>query len=446
MKIFISYSHLDKEIVNLIADRLKNDGHEIWIDTLKIKPGDNLAKKIDKGIDSAEAILVVVSKNSLSSQWAQREFSAIAFNQLASDAKRVIPIRLDKSDVPSYLSNRVYLELSSDFEEGLIKLSFSLTNIDVNTSNQHNEDSERLKTAEGHIATLQDRLRKGRLTLFCGAGVSIGAKIPSWEGLLTALLESMMTTISEKTSLDVDWKSAKEFLSRNNASSLILGKYLKIHLGKEFAKNVRDILYKDNPTTCELIDSITELARPQRDGRPLDSIVTFNFDGLIEERLDKERISNKAIFSEAINHDSIELPIYHVHGYLPRSGNMSDYGELVFSEDAYHSQFIDPFSWSNLIQLNKLTQSTCLFVGISLTDPNMRRLLDVAWRKNPNKRLGHYIFKKQPESRSNGSDALDMVSKLLEEQDANALGLNVIWVRNFDEVPAMIRKIANWNS
>ena len=43
--------------------------------------------------------------------------------------------------------------------------------------------------------------------------------------------------------------------------------------------------------------------------------------------------------------------------------------EVVFSEDAYHSQFMEPFSWSNLIQLNKLGQSTCLFVGLSLTDP-----------------------------------------------------------------------------
>ncbi len=37
-----------------------------------------------------------------------------------------------------------------------------------------------------------------------------------------------------------------------------------------------------------------------------------------------------------------------------------------------------------------------LFIGISLTDPNMRRLLDVAWRKNPDKKLGHFIVKLLP--------------------------------------------------
>jgi hypothetical protein len=108
----------------------------------------------------------------------------------------------------------------------------------------------------------------------------------------------------------------------------------------------------------------------------------------------------------------------------------------VFSEDAYHSQFIDPFSWSNLIQLNKLTQNTCLLVGISLTDPNLRRLLDVAWRKSADKSMAHYVIKKIP--RLADGDLLDQVSKLLEEQDANALGLNVIWVDDFGDIPGIL--------
>ena len=103
--------------------------------------------------------------------------------------------------------------------------------------------------------------------------------------------------------------------------------------------------------------------------------------------------------------------MYHVHGYLPRTGRIPDSMELVFSEDAYHNQFIDPFSWSNLILLNKLTQNTCLFIGVSLTDPNMRRLLDVAWRKNPDKERSHYIIKRFPQSSER--DVLDEVSKLL---------------------------------
>jgi hypothetical protein len=54
--------------------------------------------------------------------------------------------------------------------------------------------------------------------------------------------------------------------------------------------------------------------------------------------------------------------------------------------------------------------------------------------------LGHYIVKRLP--RFEACDMLDEVSKLLEEQDANALGLNVIWIDDYGELPKLLEKIA----
>ena len=45
MRIFISYSHQDKPTVDLITNRLKQAGHEVWIDHLKLRPGDNISRK-----------------------------------------------------------------------------------------------------------------------------------------------------------------------------------------------------------------------------------------------------------------------------------------------------------------------------------------------------------------------------------------------------------------
>jgi hypothetical protein len=210
------------------------------------------------------------------------------------------------------------------------------------------------------------------------------------------------------------------------------------------AERVRDALYTDNPKSCEIIDSIVNLSRPQRDGKPLDSIITFNFDALLEENLDNNRINHKAIYKEGARNSPNELPIYHVHGYLPRSGRIPANMEIVFSEDAYHSQFIEPFSWSNLIQLNKLSQNTCLLIGLSLSDPNLRRLLDVANRKNPEKTLNQYLIKKAPNN-SSQSDTMDDLALLLEEQDANDLGLNIIWISEFSEVSEILSRITLTN-
>ncbi|MDX5445901.1 MAG: TIR domain-containing protein [Zoogloeaceae bacterium] len=425
----------------MVTHRLKHAGHEVWIDHLKLRPGDNISRKIHEGIGSADAILVIVSANSLRSKWMLQEFSSLALSELSNREQRIIPILLDDSAVPSYLSNYLYLDLSRDFEEGLTKLVHSLGIVQRKEVDAPRRSTEqRSDSLAGQVAALGGALKSGRLTLFCGAGVSIGAGVPVWNQLLLQLLESMIERLSKNHSLNLGSDAAEEFKNRNSATSLILGKYLKNNLGKDFVKKVRDCLYSAKPTTCDLIDAIVDLSRPQRDGKPLDSIVTFNFDGLIEENLSAATILNRAIYTEAIRHEPNELPIYHVHGYLPRTGRIPDETNIVFSEDAYHSQFVDPFSWSNLIQLNKLTQNTCLFVGLSLTDPNLRRLLDVAWRKNPDKTLSHYILKMRPRFGTK-DDVLDDLATLLEEQDANALGINVIWVDKYEEIPKLIQSI-----
>ncbi len=443
MNVFISYSLKDKSVVDKIISRLKPEGHSIWNVNIKLRLGDNFQRKILEGLKQADVVIFVISQNSFKSEWVQREFSTIALQQISERVLRIIPVRIDQSNVPGYLSDRNYLDLSDNFEEGLQRLVdelrlFTQKSLSVPLETKAKQFLGRATQKE----KLRESLRNGCLTLVCGAGISVEAGIPPWGELLIQLLGTMMERISKDYSLNTKRKAAAELQQQEGASSLILGKFIKNILGRDFQGKMRDALYASKPTNSPIINSIIKLSRPQRDGKPLDSIITFNFDCLIEENLTISSIPNRPIFSEAVKHSSYELPIYHVHGYLPRTGSIPSGMEIVFSEDSYHNQFIDPFSWSNLIQLNKLTQNTCLFIGISLTDPNMRRLLDVAWRKNPDKLLSHYIVKRLPQY-SEGD--VDDITKLLEEQDANALGLNVVWIESFNELPGFINEIAAEN-
>src|SRR3954447_23570398 len=106
MRIFISYSAQDKHIVSRIADRLRQDGHDVWIDSLQIQPGDNILQKIEDGLEHADALVVIVSENSFKSQWVQREFAAIALHDISKRERRIMPVRIDNSPVPSYLADR----------------------------------------------------------------------------------------------------------------------------------------------------------------------------------------------------------------------------------------------------------------------------------------------------------------------------------------------------
>lgn len=441
MRIFISFSRRDHSQALEIANRLEGAGHEVWIDDLKLVPGDNIAQKVESRISEADAFLFLVSANALKSKFVLQEFSSFALTEVSKRKQRIIAVLLDASTVPSYLSNYLYLDLHRDFKLGLERLVTALGVLEQDEPIVPRKASDQnFNNVAGQIAALATVLKAGRLTLVCGAGVSVNAGILAWTPLLLRLLESMIDRISRDQSLTLSSNAAQAFGQRHGASPLILAKYLKNSLGRDFQKEVRDALYSANPTTCRLIDAIVELARPQRNGRPLDSIITFNFDGLIGENLTKSAVRNRAIYTEAITHDSNELPVYHVHGYLPREGEVPEDADIVFSEDAYHTRFIDSFSWSNLVQLNKLTQNTCLFIGVSLTDPNLRRLLDVAWRKNPDKTLSHYMFKKLPHIENEDTD-LDNLARLLEEQDANTLGVNVIWIDDYDQIPHLLAAI-----
>lgn len=438
MKIFLSYSHQDLKYANRISKRLQEAGHVVWQDKLNLKVGDNLIEKVSLGIKKAQTIIVIISENSRKSKWVMHEISALALGDLSSNNRRVIPVLVDSSPVPSYFSKFLYVDLTKGLDAGIYRLINALN--DTEEVPQRREPSESDNTQA--INELSKAHHNGRLTLVCGAGVSVGAGIPAWNNLLLGLLEKMMASISTNEDLSLKISDANDFQQRYGASALILGKYLKSNLGKDFSSELRDALYKKNPNTSDVIEAIVEISRPQRDGKPLDSVITFNFDNLIEEALERNRVKHKSIYSEGMRSKASELPIYHVHGYLPRKGRIQKDNDIVFSEDAYHSQFIDSFSWSNLIQLNKLSHNTCLFIGLSLTDPNLRRLLDVANRKNSNKFINHFIIKKTL-SLQNGKDRVDDLAEFLEEQDANEFGLNVIWVNEFEEIAPIVKSIGS---
>jgi len=438
MRVFISYSHQDAKYANVIITALKAANHDVWYDRGKLKTGDNLITKLNEGIKSSDAFILIISKYSLRSKWVKHEYSTLALGDISSERTRVIPVLVDKSSVPQYLANHLYVDMSMGVERGVDKILSALAETDKQKTRK--VQPKRTRDYTESISKLNRALREGRLTLVCGAGVSIGAGIPSWNDLLIGLLEKMMAQLSDTNAISIKGVNAKDFYEKYGGSALILGKYLKSNLGVDFASELRDALYINNPTSCDIIDSIIELSRPQRDGMPLDSLITFNFDDLIEEVLSANKIRHKSIHDEGMKNESSELPIFHVHGFLPRKGKIPKDREIVFSEDAYHGQFIDPFSWSNLIQLNKLSQNTCFFIGLSLTDPNLRRLLDVANRKNPGKAMNHYLIKKTPGPIVKGKKTDDL-AYFLEEQDANELGLNIIWVDNFSDIAPIIKSI-----
>ena len=117
MRVFVSHSHDDKQIVRRIVQDLQRHGVEVWLDEDLILPGEQWTHKITEAFENSDAILVIMSRNTVKSQWQTSEIAFAVATQRTDPSKRIIPVLVDKqADVPFFLKDLVYCDLSSESE------------------------------------------------------------------------------------------------------------------------------------------------------------------------------------------------------------------------------------------------------------------------------------------------------------------------------------------
>src|SRR5215471_15251306 len=97
-RVFCSYRSVDKARVQAIAAQLAAAGIDPWLDGWEISPGDNFVARIDEGLRTCTAGLIFLSKDTLDSNWVQREISALICQEI-EDGKPLLLVMLDP-DVP----------------------------------------------------------------------------------------------------------------------------------------------------------------------------------------------------------------------------------------------------------------------------------------------------------------------------------------------------------
>jgi hypothetical protein len=117
-RVFISYAHKDHEFVVKLAEDLRDLGIEPIIDRMQLKVGDDIHAAVDEMIDKADYFLVVISEASKTSSWAQKEIE-----QANKRGKRILPVVLSTSSIPSNISGVFYADFSKDYKEGVSQLA-----------------------------------------------------------------------------------------------------------------------------------------------------------------------------------------------------------------------------------------------------------------------------------------------------------------------------------
>lgn len=287
----------------------------------------------------------------------------------------------------------------------------------------------------------RNAFRYGNVVLFLGAGVSMSAGLPSWEQLLKNVLKNCKG-FSEN---DFDFISKQCF-----NSSIIAARYIKLlhqkyndgkksELKRKFLTLLHSSLYsklkrkigKDvNKEISPLLTAIGEMVLSKK----VISIVTYNYDDLIEQELTRRNIRCLTVKGRNAPNKG-EFPIYHVHGTLVSNKGYLKESDVVLSEDEYHSVYMETFSWSTVEQLHALRNSTCIFIGLSMSDPNLRRLLDFAWDKQNNDENRHFVLlQNTTKSKFNTKENMQMQEKMMQN-----FGIDVIWYDHFDQLPDLLR-------
>src|SRR4029434_434237 len=91
--IFISYSRADKDRAELLAEAFSREGWSVWWDR-EIPPGKSFDETIENALNSARCVIVLWSKDSVSSRWVKTEAAEGAARGI------LVPAFIDKVQIP----------------------------------------------------------------------------------------------------------------------------------------------------------------------------------------------------------------------------------------------------------------------------------------------------------------------------------------------------------
>lgn len=316
------------------------------------------------------------------------------------------------------------------------------------------KDQERWKT-------LRERYRHRGVVLALGAGVSTQCKLPSWPELMRRIGGRCLGAHGERL---VD-----QLILAGTTLPAVAGILeSKCRKGAGFIEVLREELYRDFPfketktqtekkalidfvnngnSTMRAVTAFCAKATSKREFTPNElvrAVVNFNVDSVLRSYAQARYAAY--LFRTIDTADRLarpgRIPIYHMHGFLKFGETADDRQEeearCVFTEAEYYDFFNRPNSVFNYTFLYLLREFNCVFIGMSMIDENIRRLLhySTAERRERAVKAGesnaertalrHFAILKKTDSKE-----LDQLTDL----SLRRLGTRALWINDFSEIP-----------
>lgn len=282
-------------------------------------------------------------------------------------------------------------------------------------------------------------------------GFSPDAMIQAVKNHLKSSDDDFLKMLSEEVFLPIktrlnstEWQTFIKIHEANNVSSKTKEEWEIFH--KVILKCFKSTTA--NYIAQAIVDSIEKDIAPK-------SILSFNGEAILLSLLNyyfyTKTNSKKLKFDRVVNsismRDSNRIPYIHCHGVIPinnvpiRKGRKAS-DKLVFSEDSYLQLANNVFSWQANSFINNCINSKMVFIGVSLTDSNMRRWL--SWiHANKTQELAvnkieytdateHFWICVKPNSKQ---------EMLWIEESVAHLGIRLVWINNWNQVGTVLRKM-----
>lgn len=253
--------------------------------------------------------------------------------------------------------------------------------------------------------------------VFVGAGTSMAAGYPSWKDLLEDIAKELGLEITDLDDLTAvaQWAVQAHGAKRTRVLEAI--------------REQIDPDYK----VPRALEALVRL--------PIRHVWTTNYDRLIKRAFQSVNRPVDVRFKQ--EHLSIRgskpgaVKIYQMHG------SIEDVADIVISTDDYELYSTSRGGFLNLLQAH-ITSFTFLFMGLSLTDPNVRHILSVIREHFPDVPPTSYVIAKVPQrAEFDHDDAFD--ARLLRHQfwakDLQRYGLQVIEVDSYEEIDEFLEEI-----
>lgn len=293
------------------------------------------------------------------------------------------------------------------------------------------------KYSDQLITTLQYNFHttQRKYSFVLGAGVSVDYGIPMWN----ILLNKYMTEIKAVTPFNEDY-----IFEKIGDTSLIKAQFVVDNFSAastqsskeyEFCRDMKKMFYTKKPfirlgnSTLKSVVKCIEKHLTTNSG-----VITYNYDDLIERTFDVETSINYQTIYKDDEIENKDVNIYHVHGYLPRKGNLKkeQSDSIVLSEQKYNYLFNNPLSWQISNQLTRFRENLCVLVGLSISDPSLRRLLENVKMSNST-RFHYAIMAKKSKTHIPTIKDIVAITKHFER-----IGIHIIWVENYSDIATII--------